>query len=99
MIRELINGRRTNIKVFQIVFPLQHHITRIPNQVERQQPVYLLDALGRMNPFDLEFVRSAEVSFVYICLCRYQATEVMAQALVAVLKINFTEAWQRFRKD
>ncbi|GKZ78533.1 hypothetical protein AnigIFM56816_002206 [Aspergillus niger] len=29
-------------------------------QVERQQPVYFLDALGRVTPFHLEFIRSAE---------------------------------------
>lgn len=36
-------------------------ITRIPGQVDRQQPVYMIDALGKASPFHLEFVRSAEV--------------------------------------
>ncbi|PMD48130.1 hypothetical protein L207DRAFT_505187 [Hyaloscypha variabilis F] len=61
---------RTNVKVFQIVLQIQQMITRIPGQVDRQQPVYMIDALGRTSPFHLEFVRSAE-------------------ALVAVLKVNF----------
>lgn len=51
-----------NVKVFQIVLEIQQVVTRIPGQVERQQPVYLLDALGKTSPFHLEFIRSAEVS-------------------------------------
>jgi hypothetical protein len=53
--------RHTNLQVFQIVLDMQHIITRIPGQVERQQPVFLIDALGKASPFHLEFVRSAEV--------------------------------------
>jgi hypothetical protein len=49
------------LKVFQIVLQIQQFVTRIPSQVERQQPVYLLDALGKSSPFHLEFIRSAEV--------------------------------------
>ncbi|TAQ90368.1 hypothetical protein B7494_g1329 [Chlorociboria aeruginascens] len=49
-----------NIQVFQTVMTLQDMITRIPSQVERQQPVYLIDALGKRSPFHLEFIRSAE---------------------------------------
>lgn len=37
---------------------IQNVITRIPGQVERQQPVYLMDALGKIAPFHLEFVIS-----------------------------------------
>lgn len=33
-----------------------------PGHVGTQQPVYLLDALGRTSPFHLEFIRSAGVS-------------------------------------
>ena len=47
---------RTNVQVFQIVLGLQNTIT----QVARQQPVYLIDGLGKMSPFHLEFVRSKE---------------------------------------
>ncbi|PVH82988.1 hypothetical protein DL98DRAFT_570192 [Cadophora sp. DSE1049] len=61
---------QTVIKTFQIVLQIQGMITAIPGQVDRQQPVYMIDALGKTSHFNLEFVRSAE-------------------ALVAVLKINF----------
>ena len=50
---------RTNIQVFQAVLTLHNIITRIPGQIE-QQPVYLIDGLGRASPFHLEFIRSAE---------------------------------------
>jgi hypothetical protein len=53
--------RHTNVQVFQIVLNIQEIISRIPGQVDRQQPVYLIDALGRHSPFHLEFIRSADV--------------------------------------
>jgi hypothetical protein len=51
---------KANLKVFQIVLDLQKYIMRIPCQVDRQQSVYLIDALGRHQPFHLEFILSAE---------------------------------------
>jgi hypothetical protein len=54
-----------NIQIFRIVLNLQNIIKRIPGQVERQQPVYFVDALGRHMPFHLEFVLSAEVSIIW----------------------------------
>ncbi|OBT71103.1 hypothetical protein VF21_09512 [Pseudogymnoascus sp. 05NY08] len=56
---------RTNVQIFQIVLNMQSIITRIPGQIERQQPVYLIDALGREKPFFLEFITSVE-SFTYV---------------------------------
>lgn len=53
---------RTNVQVYQVVLKLQHLITRIPGQVERQEPVYLIVALGKISPFHLEFIRSPEVN-------------------------------------
>ncbi|KAE9377453.1 hypothetical protein N431DRAFT_398375 [Stipitochalara longipes BDJ] len=50
---------QTNIQIFRIVLNLQNIITRIPGQVERQQPIYLIDALDRHMPFHLEFILSA----------------------------------------
>lgn len=50
---------KTDVQIFQVVLDLQNFITRIPGQVERQQPVYLIDALGRHQPFHLEFILSA----------------------------------------
>jgi len=57
------NSRRIismNIRVFQIVLNVQNLLMTIPGQVERQQPVYLNDALGRYSPFHLEFIKSSE---------------------------------------
>jgi hypothetical protein len=51
---------QTNLRVFHIVHDIQLFILRIPGQVQRQQPVYLIDALNKESPFHLEFVRSAE---------------------------------------
>jgi Fungal N-terminal domain of STAND proteins len=51
---------QTNVRIFRIVLDIQSVITQIPGQVERQQPVYFIDALGRHTPFNLEFIMSAE---------------------------------------
>ncbi|MCJ1435867.1 hypothetical protein MMC27_005243 [Xylographa pallens] len=50
----------TNVQVFQMVSRIHSTITTIPGQIERQQPVYLIDALGKYAPFHLEFIRSPE---------------------------------------
>jgi hypothetical protein len=51
---------QTNLRVFQMVYDIQLFITRIPGQVQRQQPVYFVDAFNRETPFHLEFIRSAD---------------------------------------
>jgi len=53
---------QTNIQIFQVLVSVQNVVTRIPGQIERQQPVYCIDALGRHMAFHLEFVRSTEAS-------------------------------------
>jgi Fungal N-terminal domain of STAND proteins len=49
---------RTNIRIFQAVMRVHDIVTQIPFQIERQQPVFLVDAIGRVCPFHLEFIRS-----------------------------------------
>ncbi|KAL8691906.1 MAG: hypothetical protein Q9218_002952 [Villophora microphyllina] len=59
----LENTRRIvamNIRVFQVIVDVQTLLNYIPGQIERQQPVYLNDALGRNCPFHLEFIKSRE---------------------------------------
>lgn len=51
---------QTNLRVFQLVHDIQLFILKVPGQVQRQQPVYMIDAFNRESPFHLEFVRSAE---------------------------------------
>lgn len=53
---------QTNVQIFQIVLEIQNIVTKIPGQVDRQQPVYFIDAIGRHTPFHLEFITCAEVS-------------------------------------
>jgi hypothetical protein len=53
--------RRTNFQIFHVVVAIQTMMASVPSQIERQQPVYLIDAFGKYSPFHLEFVRSAEV--------------------------------------
>ena len=86
---KLILCRRTNIKVFQIVLNIQKIITNIPAQIERQQPVWLVDATGRSSPFHLEFVRSAKVWRDHTAKIVDKQLTSPVQALVAVLALNF----------
>ncbi|KAL8864434.1 MAG: hypothetical protein Q9174_007357 [Haloplaca sp. 1 TL-2023] len=62
--QECVEGVRRimaiNVQVFHIVLRLQNLLLSIPGQIERQQPVYFSDALGRYSPFHLEFIRSPE---------------------------------------
>ncbi|KAL8710577.1 MAG: hypothetical protein Q9220_004801 [cf. Caloplaca sp. 1 TL-2023] len=62
--QELLESTRhiisMNCRVFQVVLDVQKLLTTIPGQIERQQPVYLNDALGRYAPFHLEFIRSSK---------------------------------------
>ncbi|APA05282.1 hypothetical protein sscle_01g000520 [Sclerotinia sclerotiorum 1980 UF-70] len=52
--------------MFQMVLEIHHVITRIPGQVDRQKPVYFIDALGRHTPFYLEFIRSKEAFLIVL---------------------------------
>jgi len=49
-----------NLRVFQMVHDTHLFILRIPGQIQRQQPVYLIDPFNKESPFHLEFIRSAE---------------------------------------
>ena len=51
---------RTNIQVFQMLCAIQKQISNVPGQVDCSKTVYMIDALNKPAPFQLEFVRSAE---------------------------------------
>lgn len=51
---------QTNLRIFQMVLDIHQFTLRLPAQVQRQQPVYMIDAFGKESPFHLEFVRSPE---------------------------------------
>lgn len=48
---------RTNLEMYDMIFRLQ---TNLAPQIERERPVILLDACGRLCPVHLEFINSAE---------------------------------------
>lgn len=50
----------TNLRVFQMVHDMHQLMLRIATPVQRQQPVYMIDAFNKESPFHLEFIRSAE---------------------------------------
>lgn len=66
-------------------------------QVERQQPVYFLDALGRVTPFHLEFIRSAEVNAIQIL--RLIGTKPFLQGLYSGAESQFPRVHPGQRDD
>ena len=92
---------RTNVQVFQIVKQIQDIITRIPGQIDRQQPVFLIDALGRTSPFHLEFVRSPEALIAvlaanfekYGAASKIQNREFAIEDSLTKQDVNFESDW------
>ncbi|KAK3896490.1 hypothetical protein C8A05DRAFT_48455 [Staphylotrichum tortipilum] len=72
---------RTNIRIFQIVLDLQAWIQHIPGQVQHQQPVLFLDALGKQQRFHLDFIQSADA-------LRYVIRDNFRRSGVGVRKID-----------
>jgi hypothetical protein len=53
----MVDVRETNLRIFKMVMNMQHNL---PPQINRQQPVYFIDACGQHAPFHLEFINSWE---------------------------------------
>ncbi|KAI8634146.1 hypothetical protein F5Y19DRAFT_412130 [Xylariaceae sp. FL1651] len=51
---------RFNIFIFHMLCMIYTTVLKLPQQVDRERPVIIFDALGRVAPFHLEFVRSFE---------------------------------------
>jgi hypothetical protein len=92
-----------NVQVFHVVLNIQSIITRIPGQVERQQPVYFIDALGRHSSFSLEFILSAEAlthvlrsNFKNICSGteKVERGEFVIQDSILKRDIDLTKPWE-----
>ncbi|KAK3316799.1 hypothetical protein B0H66DRAFT_562214 [Apodospora peruviana] len=72
---------QTNIHIFHAVLDLQAWIKHIPGQVQHQQPVIFLDALGGQRHFQLDFIQSADA-------LRAVIREIFKRAGVGVGKID-----------
>lgn len=51
----------SNVKIFNSVMQMQALLSKLPAQVDRQQPVIFEDAHGRRAPFHVEFINSFAV--------------------------------------
>jgi hypothetical protein len=91
-------NNQTNVKIFLVVLNLQNITTQIPAQVERQQPVYFINALNRHMTFYLEFILSASVGFlsVYTVLPTQNGSQ---QVLTSVLRSKLSERWFKCDED
>ncbi|KAF2098766.1 hypothetical protein NA57DRAFT_76005 [Rhizodiscina lignyota] len=70
-----------NLQVFSAIYDIQQYIRSIPRQVGgNQEPVYMIDALGRHSPFHLEFVRSAE-ALTAVLKVNFKSTGVGAEMI------------------
>ena len=59
----------------------------IPDQVQQQQPIFLVDVFGKTASFDLDFIRSADVRDFPDTTSKH--ADRAKQALTSVLKSNF----------
>jgi hypothetical protein len=84
-----------------MVLNIQNIITRIPGQVDRQQPVYFEDAHGRVAPFHIEFINSfdafqavMEVRFRHVPgLKKVQNFEYAIHESSSKRKLDLTAPW------
>ncbi|RYP71262.1 hypothetical protein DL771_004954 [Monosporascus sp. 5C6A] len=93
----------TNLLVFRMVHDIQQFIMHIPTQVQRQQPVYMVDAFNKESPFHLEFVRSAE-AFISVLKVNFKASgcgpgmidrgEFLIEESGTQNAIDITKAWE-----
>ena len=60
LLEMMANVVRTNAQVFQMLYTIQKQVTSVPGQVDFSKAVYLVDALDKPAPFQLEFIRSWE---------------------------------------
>ncbi|KAL8886043.1 MAG: hypothetical protein Q9215_006198 [Flavoplaca cf. flavocitrina] len=87
---------RMQFRVFQSMLDLQRlFMTVIPAQVQRQQPVYLIDALGRYTPFFLETIRSPAALISVLS----DNSSCFGSASRKILKEEFTIQDTRTKKD
>lgn len=59
---------KSNLQIYNLMLSMH---TKLPHQVERQQPVMFLDACGRLSPIHLEFITSAE-AFLAVLKVQFQ---------------------------
>jgi hypothetical protein len=93
----------TNLRVFQMIHDIQRIILQIPAQVQRQQPVYMIDAFNKESPFHLEFIRSAE-ALISVLKLNLKASgcgpgmidrgEFLIEECGTQNAINITKAWE-----
>ena len=50
-----------NVQIIDVVLNVEQIVTWIPAQVERQHPLYMIDASREAAPFHREFLRSSDV--------------------------------------
>ncbi|KAL8991743.1 MAG: hypothetical protein Q9169_007691 [Polycauliona sp. 2 TL-2023] len=84
-----------NLRVFQVILDVQDYLKSIPEQIERQQPVYLNDALGRYAPFHLEFIRS-RAALTYVLSDNFKFFDSTAKKILAS---EFTIHDSRTKRD
>lgn len=76
---------------------LQNQVT-LPPQILLQQPVFLLDAFGKVSPFHLEFIDSSEC-FIAVMKARFSNAGVKAEGLSKLDNLEFVVEDTRRKKS
>ncbi|CAN9435241.1 unnamed protein product [Alternaria alternata] len=93
---------QTNLRIFQMVHDIQLFMLKVPGQIQREQPVYLIDPLNKECPFHLEFVRSPDALLAVLKInlkdsgcgpAMIDRGEFAIEELGTQSLINLTESW------
>ncbi|KAI0465965.1 hypothetical protein F4859DRAFT_499353 [Xylaria cf. heliscus] len=95
---------RFNIYIYNMLCMIYKAVLNLPRQVEREHPVVMFDALGRIAPFHLEFVRSSE-AFKAVLIANFRDTpsgmrkiengDFLVQDTATKRTINLNGDWNR----
>ena len=81
------------MEILRLVYAAVNAHNEIPPQVLLSEPAILHDARGRLLPFHLDFINSADVSILIQVqnAIRVAVLKLLLQALIAVLKVRFED--------
>ena len=86
-------NQQQSMEILRLGYAAVNAHNEIPPQVLLSKPAILHDARGRLLPFHLDFINSADVSILIqvqsaICVA---VLKLLLQALIAVLKVRFED--------
>ncbi|KAM5354194.1 hypothetical protein ACJ41O_000844 [Fusarium nematophilum] len=95
---------QTNIRIFYAILDIQAWMKQIPGQIQHQQPVLFLDALGRRQHFHLDFIQCfdallavlrANFQMAGVGVKKIDRREFVLRDRFRHVDINLNQPWER----